>query len=141
MKKVLVWGKFDGLHEGHLQFLKHARELGDELYVLIIPDSAVLENENERPEHKAEYRKETLSKLDFITGVFIDSFDNGLLSILKLKPDIFAFGHDQRTKWEERLQHFLSSKRLYPQYVYLGVYNNGIHASDIKYQSESLTPI
>lgn len=136
MKKVIVWGKFDGLHEGHLQFLKNARELGDELYILVIPDSAVLENEKKKPEHTAEERRVALSRLDFVTEAFIDSFDSGLLSILKLRPDIFAFGHDQKTRWEEQIQDYLSSKGLHPQDVHLGVYNNGIHSSSMKHPVE-----
>lgn len=99
-KKVAVWGKFDGLHQGHIEFLRHARNLGDELYVILMPDEVV----KEKGKLPAEERKQGLLKLEFVKGVFIDSFDRtGLSSILELKPDIFAFGHDQNTKWESKL--------------------------------------
>ncbi len=39
MVKVACWGKFDGLHDGHLEFLRHARNLGDGLYVVCSSDS------------------------------------------------------------------------------------------------------
>lgn len=132
MKKVAVWGKFDGLHQGQLEFLKHARELGDELYVVVVPDKKVKENSNELPVKTAEARKRELIGLDFITDVYVDCLSDGLQSILTLRPDVFAFGHDQKTQWEEQLQKYLSSQGLHPQYVYLGIYNNGTHAKDTK---------
>jgi len=131
MKKVIVWGKFDGLHDGHLEFLRRAGELGDELYVVVIPDRKVQENSGMLPREVAGNRKEKLCGLDFVSNVYIDCLDDGLNSVLNLKPDVFVFGHDQMTQWEERLQKYLSSNGLFPEYVYLGVYNEGIHAKDI----------
>lgn len=132
MKKVAVWGKFDILHKGHLEFLKNAKALGDELYIIVIPDKAVSENTYKTPDRTAKERQAKLKELDFIKEVYIDSLECGLSSILQLCPDIFAFGHDQKTVWEEKLQKYLSSKNLYPQYVRLGLYNKGIHASQLK---------
>lgn len=136
LKKVAVWGKFDGLHQGQLEFLKHARELGDELYVIVIPDEKVRENSSNRPVKSAEERKRELIGLDFITDAYVDCLSYGLQSILKLRPDVFAFGHDQKTKWEEQLQNYLSSQGLRPEYIYLKSYNNGIHSKDIKRRAE-----
>ncbi len=136
MKKVAVWGKFDGLYQGQLEFLRHARELGDELYAVVIPDEKVRENSGELPAKTAEIRRKGLIGLDIITDAYVDSLCMGLQSILRLRPDIFAFGHDQQTRWEEKLQQYLSSNGLHPEYVYLGIYNDGIHASDIKRQAE-----
>ena len=134
MKKFAVWRKFDGLHEGHITFLRHAKELGDELYIIIISDNAVKENTGKFPEKKAGERERDLAKLDFIKDVYLSaSFKKGLDFILKLKPDIFAFGHDQKTKWEKELQDYLSSKGLFPQYIYLKAYNNGLHNRDLKW--------
>ena len=132
MKKVAVWGKFDRLHPGHLKFLEQARELGDELYVVIIPDEKVKENSGELPKKTAAIRRKELLGLDIITNAYIDSLNDGLESILRLRPDIFAFGHDQRTRWEEELQQYLSSKGLYLEYVYLKSYHNGLHSKDIR---------
>jgi len=136
LKKVAVWGKFDGTHQGHLEFLRHARELGDELYVVVIPDEKVRENSGEPPAKTAEARKRELIGLDFIRDVYVDSLSDGLQSILRLRPDVFAFGHDQKTQWEEKLQQYLSSQGLHLEYVYLGIYNNGIHTKDFRHRVE-----
>lgn len=131
MRKIVVWGKFDGLHKSHLEFLRHARKLGDELYVVVIPDEKVKENSGKLPKEKAESRRRELIKLEVITDVYIDCLSDGLQSILRLKPDVFAFGHDQKTQYEEKLQKYLSFKGLNPEYVYLGIYDKGIHRNDI----------
>ena len=43
MKKicVVVAGTFDGIHPGHLSFLKQASELGNELVVIVARDKTV----------------------------------------------------------------------------------------------------
>ncbi len=132
MKKVVVWGKFDVLHEGHLEFLRNAKLLGDELYVVVIPDYAVKQNSQKMPKRTAIQRKEELMKLYFIKEVYIDSLDDGLLSIIKLKPDIFIFGHDQKTIWEDKLKQYLALKNIKCEYLHLGVYNDGLHLQDFK---------
>ncbi len=132
MKKVAVWGKFDGLHQGQLEFLRHARDLGDELYVVVIPNRKVKENSGELPAKTTEVRRRDLIELDVITNTYVDCLSDGLQSILTLRPDVFVFGHDQKTPWEEKLRQYLSSNGLHPEYVYLGIYNNGTHANDIK---------
>lgn len=136
MKRVVVWGKFDGLHQGQLEFLRHARELGGELYVLVIPDEKVKENSGELPAKTAEARKRQLIGLDFVTDVYVDCLSEGLQSIPALRPDVFAFGHDQKTRWEGQLQQSLSSQGLHPEYIYLGIYNNGIHTKDLRRRAE-----
>jgi len=132
-KKVAVWGRFDNLHKGHLEFLRHARELGDELYVVLVQDEVI--EKNKKTTKSAEERKRAIMKIDLVKECFIDSLSRGLYSILSLNPDIFAFGHDQRTKWEEDLIQYLQSKDLHPEYVFLGIYNDGFHSSDLKQSS------
>ena len=132
MKKVVVWGKFDTLHEAHTEFLKNAKNLGDELYVVVIPDNLVIENTGKPPKKTAEERKYKLKELNFIKEVYIDSLTNGLDSILNLKPDIFAFGYDQKTKWEEQVKQYLSANRIYPRYIRLKTHNKEVHSSNLR---------
>lgn len=94
MKKVVVWGTFDILHEGHIAFLKNAKRYGTQLYIVVIPDEVVYENKKRMPTNNEQKRLENLKVLNFIDGVFIDSLSTGLDSVINLKPDIFVFGYD-----------------------------------------------
>lgn len=131
-RKVAVWGRFDELHDGSIKFLRNAKELGDELYIVIIPNKVYEDYKEKMPKNNAEVRKNNLLNLGFVKNVFIDCLKDGLESILDLKPDVFAFGHDQKTKWEEQLKDYLKQKGLSPEYVYLTVYNAGKHGSDLE---------
>ena len=39
--KVMGCGTFDGLHPGHLSYMKQLRNLGDEIYVVVARDCNV----------------------------------------------------------------------------------------------------
>ncbi|MFA5188722.1 MAG: adenylyltransferase/cytidyltransferase family protein [Patescibacteria group bacterium] len=101
---IATWGTFDNLHEGHLEFLNAAKLLGNKLFVIIVPDEAVMENKGHLPLQDENLRKSNLEKLGFIDKVFIDSFDKQLESLKQINPDIFCLGHDQDTVWEARLK-------------------------------------
>lgn len=130
--KVAVWGTFGELHSGHVKFLEYAKALGNELYVVIVPNRVVKKNKGKIPKKSAEERKKALLKLDFVKEAYVDCLSDGLESIINLKPDIFAFGHDQRTEWEKQLRDYLKENGLFLEYIYLPAYNTGKHSSDLK---------
>ena len=61
MSKVFVSGCYDILHAGHIQFLKEAKELGDELIVCVPSDEVLFLCKSRRPSiplfHKMEILK------------------------------------------------------------------------------------
>jgi len=95
--KVLVFGTFDCLHPGHLDFFRQAKELGDELIVGIGRDKVVTEIKK-RPARQNEMIR--LAAVQACTLV-----EKGLLLpidpaerfswIKKINPGIIALGYDQ----------------------------------------------
>lgn len=53
--KVAVLGKFDGLNKGQLEFLSHAKELGDELYAVAISNNKFKEKDLSSKRINSEY--------------------------------------------------------------------------------------
>jgi FAD synthetase len=47
--RVIAFGVFDGLHEGHRHFLREARKLGGRLTVAVAHDEAVVMLKGRRP--------------------------------------------------------------------------------------------
>ncbi|MDN5320500.1 MAG: synthetase [Thermococcaceae archaeon] len=94
--RVVVGGVFDILHVGHIHFLKKAKELGDELIVIVAHDETVKERKGRPPINSMYERAELLKALKMVDGVVIG--DPGHISlelIKKLKPDVIALGPDQ----------------------------------------------
>lgn len=94
-KIVLVGGCFDILHEGHIEFLKKSKNLGDTLIVLLESDEnvRVLKGEN-RPKNNFATRQKNLIKTGFVDIVIPHSTEiseNDYRKIVNsISPDIIA---------------------------------------------------
>ena len=98
MKRVLVFGTFDRLHEGHNAFLQQARELGDELVVCLAQDDMVRRLKNHDPDHSYELREAALRLVQGVTNVIPGDREIGTYACMTAaKPDLVAFGYDQQT--------------------------------------------
>lgn len=96
MKKVLAFGTFDGLHEGHRAFLKQARRCGDHLTVAVARDHIVNRLKGRAPEFEFSRRSERLRREADVNDVVGSDSQLGTWEILqKLEPDVIAVGYDQ----------------------------------------------
>ncbi|MCI4361338.1 MAG: FAD synthase [Thermoplasmata archaeon] len=98
MVRVMATGVFDLLHPGHLYFLDEAKRLGDELVVVVARDQTArrLKHEPYVPEHIRRQMVEALKPVDrAILGSTTDIYQ----TVVDVKPDIIALGHDQH--WNE----------------------------------------
>lgn len=119
MKKVRVAcaGTFDHLHLGHVDFLKQAKALGDELIVIIARDETVKRIKGFLPTHNEKQRRSNVEDTGVPDFVILGNLDTDLFQILKeLKPDVIALGYDQRVSEEEIKKRFPDCKivRLLP---------------------------
>lgn len=119
------------LHEGHLEFLKTAKQLGDKLYVIVLPDRHALGNKK-RIENTESVRCGNLMETGLVGKVFFDSLTDGLKCFNYICPSIFCFGYDQNTKWEYELTWYLSARFPHCQTIRMPVFANGIHSSDLR---------
>ena len=99
MKKVMAFGVFDGLHPGHLAYLKQARELGDELIVVVSRDSVSERIKGKKPVIAEEDRVELIGSLstvdEAILGLEIRSEREYINIVSEHKPEVIALGYDQ----------------------------------------------
>lgn len=101
--KVITFGTFDLLHIGHINILKNAKSLGDELIVGVSTDKFSIEKKNRKPIYNENDRKQILESLKFVDKVFFEeSFEKKREYIKKYKADIFVMGND----WEGRFDEF-----------------------------------
>ncbi len=95
-KKILLFGTFDGLHPGHLYFIKEAKKLGD-VFISVSSDTNVIQLKGKKPIYSEKIRKKEIEKLCVAKKVFIGEKQIESWNVLqKLKPDIIALGYDQK---------------------------------------------
>jgi FAD synthetase len=100
--RVLTGGVFDLLHVGHIHFLKQAKELGDELIVIVAHDETVRRQKRREPINSAEDRAELLRALEMVDEVYIGTPGTIDYELVKrIDPDIVAVGPDQAFNCEK----------------------------------------
>ncbi len=98
MKRVLVFGTFDGLHAGHKFLLQQASALGDELYVGVACDEHVFALKHKRAHRNQNQRLRAVRAYPGVHKGLLCDRTLGSFGILDLvKPDLIVMGHDQET--------------------------------------------
>jgi rfaE bifunctional protein nucleotidyltransferase chain/domain len=96
---VFTNGHFDLLHVGHLDYLEHARALGDALYVGLNGDSSSARLKGAgRPLVPAVERARLLAALAPVDAVIIFDDDTAAALVHALQPDIYVKGGDYNDK-------------------------------------------
>lgn len=96
MKKVLVFGTFDGLHEGHKDFFRQAKECGDYLMVVVGRDSTVLSVKKKLPKQNENERLEAVQKAPYVDYARLGNEGVSKYEVIKeTKPDVICLGYDQ----------------------------------------------
>jgi FAD synthetase len=96
MIKVMVFGVFDLLHPGHINFLKQAKKLGDFLIVSVARDRNVKKIKGNSPSISEKDRAKALRKLAFVDKVVLGGVINPWPHIRREKPGVIALGYDQK---------------------------------------------
>ncbi len=91
-KKVLIFGKFDIIHPGHIVFIQEAKELG-QVTVVLEPDQAIYNLNGYETFYKESVRKKQLEKLGL--KVLLRRQESGKAILASLKPDLVYLSEDQ----------------------------------------------
>lgn len=100
MKKILTYGTFDLLHEGHINLLRRAKELGDFLIVGLSNDE--FNNiKNKKTYFTFQSRKLILESIKYVDLVIEEeNWEQKIDDIKKLNIDIFVMGDDWKGKFD-----------------------------------------
>lgn len=94
MRNVLAFGSFDGLHKGHLFYLKWAKSKGNFLTVVISRDSSFIKWKKRLPYFSEKDRREVVNELKCVDKAVMGGKEDFLEVIEREKPDIVALGYD-----------------------------------------------
>jgi len=98
LTKIMVFGTFDVLHKGHLNFFRQARALSKKpfLTVSVARDVNVERIKGKKSKNNEKKRLEAVKKISFVNKAVLGGVKNYLTHILKEKPEIIALGYDQK---------------------------------------------
>ena len=101
-RQVVVFGIFDGVHEGHRDFFRQAREYGDALIVILGRDRTVRSLKSKAPQYSEEERLELVKQEPWVSDAVLGDEELSSYRVLhKLNPDAICLGYDQQALWED----------------------------------------
>lgn len=101
MKKVITYGTYDLLHQGHINLLRRAKELGDYLIVGVTSDSFDRGRGKLNVRNNVLERVESVKKTGYADEVIIEDYVGQKIDdIQKYNIDIFAIGSDWEGKFD-----------------------------------------
>lgn len=102
MKKIITYGTYDLLHQGHLNLLRRAKELGDYLIVGVTSDSFDRERGKLNVRNNVLERVEAVKATGYADEVIIEDYVGQKIDdVQKYNVDIFAIGSD----WERHFDY------------------------------------
>lgn len=101
MTRVITYGTYDLLHEGHINLLRRAKELGDYLIVGVTSDNFDKERGKLNVRNNVLERVEAVKATGYADQVIIEDYVGQKIDdIQKYNADIFAIGSDWKGKFD-----------------------------------------
>ena len=121
MRKVMVFGTFDGIHDGHRAFLREAKHHGDYLIAVVTPDYVAAHLKGKKPRADVEKRIRMLEDEGVDKAVEGDDELETWNVVKKYQPEIIALGYDQQAL-KESIEANLISFSWHPEITMLGAH-------------------
>ena len=130
--KIMIFGTFDGLHKGHLNFFKQAKNFiqNSFLIVSIARDKNVYKIKGFKPLLKEKERLNLIKKCALVDKVVLSGLANHIPHIVKEKPDIIALGYDQKF-YVKNLEKDLKNRGILVKIVRLKPYKKNIFKNNL----------
>jgi len=126
----MVFGTFDGLHPGHVNFLKQAKKRGDWLLAVVARDETVFKIKGCFPQKKEKERLADILRSGIADKAILGGKRNPYSVIKKIKPDVICLGYDQKS-FSLGLPRFLKESKIKAKICRLKPYKPKIYHSSI----------
>lgn len=95
-KRGMVFGVFDGLHEGHKRFLEDARRQCETLYIIVARDEHTLARKGKKPRQSEAERMKAIAEYMVDAHALLGDEEEGSWHILDAyDPERVFLGYDQ----------------------------------------------
>lgn len=127
---AMVFGTFDVVHPGHLNFFKQAKEHADKLVVVIARSDTIKKIKGKRPMYESLRRLKDVRKSVDVDDVILGSLEDKYEAIRKLRPDVICLGHDQES-FVKGLEELIKEQNLPTKVVRLKPYKRHKYSSSL----------
>lgn len=115
--RVVVFGIFDGVHEGHRDFLRQAREYGDKLIVIVGRDKISEQLKHKKPNYSENERLKFIEGEPLVDRVVLGDAELSTYKMLEeLNPDVVCLGYDQQELGKDLEKWMKENKKEIPIY-------------------------
>ena len=132
----MCFGTFDGVHPGHASYFKQAKELGDEVVVVVARDVTVLDVKGQLPSMNEEARRSQVASHPAVTHARLGNQDDKYRVVEDEKPDILLLGYDQQA-FTDALKETLASRGMNVHVMRAKPYKPEIYKSSLLRASSS----
>ena len=115
MRRVMVFGSFDPLHEGHRSLFRQARRQGDELIVVVAKDVNLKRFKGHEPRLDENARLALVRREPLVDDALLGDEEDYIKVIVQHQPDVIILGYDQTTYDDEELRRRLSERGVQPE--------------------------
>ncbi|MFQ5620375.1 MAG: adenylyltransferase/cytidyltransferase family protein [Candidatus Nanoarchaeia archaeon] len=95
MTTVLVFGTFDLVHPGHIDFFRQAKKHGKRLIVVVARDKTIENVKGEMPKFDELTRLDAVSSVPEVDKAVLGSEGDKYEIIRDMDPDVICLGYDQ----------------------------------------------
>ncbi|MBD3209190.1 adenylyltransferase/cytidyltransferase family protein [Candidatus Woesearchaeota archaeon] len=111
MKKVMVFGSFDIVHDGHRSLFKQAKRHGDYLVVVVSRDATYASLRGHKPLHGEQERLRNVAEELLVDEAVLGDTKDAYRVVREHRPPVICLGYDQQA-FVDRLQEKLRSCNL-----------------------------
>lgn len=109
MKKVMVFGSFDVLHDGHRSLFKQAKRHGDFLVVIVARDATYEKLRGYEPLHNEYERLKSVTDEVLVDEAYLGDVHDQYRVLRTHRPAIVCLGYDQDAFVDKLASRLLSS--------------------------------
>ncbi len=133
--RIMIFGTFDGVHKGHLNFFKQAKKIVKKplksfLIVSVARDKNVFRIKKHWPLFGERKRIALVKKYKIVDKVVLSGIKNHIPHIAQEKPDIIALGYDQKA-YVKNLKKDLKNKGILVKIIRLKPYREKIYKNNL----------
>ncbi|MDO8552532.1 MAG: riboflavin kinase [bacterium] len=127
--RIMVFGTFDMIHEGHADLFRQARALSPNPYLIVsvARDKVAERIKGMKPRNSEEARRAAVAEHGLVDEAVLGAEDGYMQHIRASNPDIIALGYDQGGEFVESLEKDLKKVGMKTRIVRLGAFKPEVY--------------